>query len=188
MKLIDILQADPNLNHQNHLVGTDKNTIHNYINGFYETEFSKYKDKEISLLEIGISSGGSLYLWSKYFSNAMIYGIDVSDAIRPEYRNINNVKHIFTNAYNLNILNLLPDFDIIIDDGPHSLESQIFSIKYYLNKLKSGGVLIIEDVQDEKHFDILKGEVPFNLSQNTEYVNLIKDKGRYDDLMFIVRK
>ena len=50
MSLIDILNSDSNLNHQNHLVGTDKNTIHNYINGFYEKEFVKYKDKKIDLI------------------------------------------------------------------------------------------------------------------------------------------
>jgi len=30
--------------------GTDKNTTHDYINGFYENEFSKYKNKKIKVL------------------------------------------------------------------------------------------------------------------------------------------
>lgn len=188
MSLIDILNSDSNLNHQNHLVGTDKNTIHNYINGFYEKEFAKYKDKKIDLLEIGISSGGSLYLWSKYFTNGIIHGIDVVDVVRPEYKNVPTIKHLFLNAYDINVVNFLPKFDIIIDDGPHSIESQIFFIKYYISKLKDGGVMIVEDVQDESHFEILKNEVPPFLQAGIELVDLRKDKNRYDDLMFILRK
>jgi phosphoribosylpyrophosphate synthetase len=40
-----------------------------------------------------------------------------------------------------------PDgFDIIIEDGPHTLESQIFAVQNYTQLLKDGGILIIEDV------------------------------------------
>jgi precorrin-6B methylase 2 len=188
MKLIDILEKEDGLNAYAPAAGTDKNTTHNYINGFYDKEFSKYQDKKINLLEIGIYSGASLYLWSKYFKNAEIYGIDIINLIRREYSKINNVKHLFANAYDVNLVNTLPDFDIIIDDGPHTLESQIFTLTHYINKLKDGGVLIIEDVQNINHFNIFKSFIPEDLQKNTESINVRSTNNRYDDLIFVFRK
>ena len=44
----------------------------------YERYFNKYRNKEVYFLEIGISSGGSLQIWKKYFGkNAKIYGVDI---------------------------------------------------------------------------------------------------------------
>lgn len=188
MKLIDILNANPKLNNLESLIGTDKNTVHNYINGFYEKEFSKYTDKDINLLEIGTSSGGSLYLWSKFFKNALIYGIDVQDLVQSEYKNIENVHHLIGNGYTIEMINSLPEFDIIIDDGSHAIQDQIFVVKNYINKLKDQGVLIIEDVQHQDHLDILKDHIPQHLKNKIEYIDLRQDKNRYDDMMFVFRK
>lgn len=185
MKLIEILDKH-NLNHETHLIGTDKNSVHNYIQGFYEKEFEKYKDKKINLLEIGISSGASMYMWNKYFPDANLYGIDITNIIRREHF-LENINYIFSNAYDLNLINNLPEFDIIIDDGPHTIETQIFVIKFYLNKLKKDGILIIEDVQYVENFEILKNAVPPFLRDKVEAIDLRKDKDRYDDLMFVIR-
>ena len=186
-KLIEILSEDPVLDNID--TGTDKNTIHNYVKGFYENEFLKFQDKEINLLEIGICHGGSLYLWEKYFENANIYGLDITDqAILDRYRSIENVNQLFANAYSQDVASKLPNFDIMIDDGPHSLESQIDFIKLYLPKLNNGGVLVIEDIQRYEHFSILDQFVPEEFKKNIQHVDLRADIGRYDDMMFIVRK
>ena len=186
-KLIEILNEDPVLD--NIGTGTDKNTVHNYVKGFYENEFSKFQDKEINLLEIGICHGGSLFLWQKYFKNAKIYGFDITDSeILDRYRNIENVRQLFMNAYEEETVSKLPNFDIIIDDGPHSLESQIEFIKLYLPKLNTGGVLVIEDIQQYEHFSILDDVVPEEFKENIQHVDLRADIGRYDDMMFIIRK
>ena len=34
----------------------------------YERYFEKYRGKEVHILEIGISGGGSLQIWKKYFT------------------------------------------------------------------------------------------------------------------------
>ena len=45
----------------------------------YEESFSKYIDKKIIFVEIGIFNGGSLKVWKKYFGpNAKIIGIDIN--------------------------------------------------------------------------------------------------------------
>ena len=48
-----------------------------YLN-VYDRVFSYYRNENISLLEIGVQNGGSLEIWSKYFSNAInLVGCDI---------------------------------------------------------------------------------------------------------------
>jgi hypothetical protein len=186
-KLNQILSDYPYLNSQD--TGTDKNTNHSYIENFYEQEFAKYQEKNIDLLEIGINKGGSLFLWSKFFNNANIYGLDITDAFLLEnYKNINRVTYIFKNAYTKQVANELPDFDIIIDDGPHSLESQIDSINLYISKLKKDGIFIIEDIQSIEYINILNRFIPEELKNKTQVIDLRSKSGRFDDIMLIIRK
>ena len=54
---------------------TDK-WVH-YFN-IYNENFSKYKNKKITILEIGVFNGGSLKMWQNYFSaDSLIVGIDI---------------------------------------------------------------------------------------------------------------
>ena len=42
------------------------------------TDGWKYKNRDIVLLEVGVSNGGSINMWSSYFGkNSKIYGIDI---------------------------------------------------------------------------------------------------------------
>ena len=78
-------------------------------------------------------------------------------------------------------------FDYIIDDGPHSLPSQEYAVKHYLRKVKPGGKLIIEDVQDARWFDSLRAAADKSLVEGTEEVKL-DIKRRYDDMLFVVTR
>ena len=176
---------------------TDKNSVHCYVKGYYEEQFSKYKNKKINFLEIGIRSGGSMKLWSEYFTNAKsIIGIDVDESvIVNQFKDIEKVTYYFGDAYTEEIVNKVPTIDIFLDDGPHTLESQLDAIKYYLPKVKSGGLFLIEDVQEESWFDDLEEEVDkLNVKNNytIERVDLRHMKNmygdhRYDDLIFSVK-
>lgn len=177
--------------------GTDKNTIHSYVENFYEDKFLTYKDKNVSLLEIGIQGGASLKLWKEYFSNCnKIVGVDISEEnVHPNYKNIPGVEYFFGDAYSDEIVNQLDNFDIIIDDGPHSENSQIIFIEKYLPKLNSGGILIIEDVQNINSIDkfIKIFETYYNNDNSDSYytletIDLRNKKNRYDDLIFIIEK
>jgi predicted O-methyltransferase YrrM len=52
-------------------------------------------------------------------------------------------------AYTKSAIEVFSEFkyDVIIDDGPHSLHTQQFTVANYFNLLKPGGVLIIEDIR-----------------------------------------
>lgn len=168
--------------------GTDKNTVHSYVSAFYEDTFLPYKDKEVSILEIGIARGDSLLLWEKYFKNSkLIYGLDNHDQLSLEVRNHPKLIKIFSNAYTEQIANMLPSFDIIIDDGPHSLDSQKKAIELYLGKVNPGGIFVIEDIQEESSISVLKDTVPEHLKEHCSFIDLRSVKGRNDDMMFVIK-
>jgi predicted O-methyltransferase YrrM len=175
---------------------TDKNTEHSYLD-LYDTIMSSKKDSATNILEIGIAQGGgSIKLWNDYFLNANIYGLDIisKDMIWRELYNLERVTlHSSINAYDTNtIRNIFPDetkkFDIVIDDGPHSLQSMIYFIKIFTPLLKDDGILIIEDVQDYEWLQILYDVVPNQLKKFVKTYDLRKNKGRYDDIVFTINK
>lgn len=187
--MVDILKNTPLLNSPAGAdFGTDKNTTHDFINGFYESEFVKYRDKKINLIEVGISGGGSLYLWTQYFKAGNFWGVDIANKVYHPYKNLPNTTYIFESGYSQSVIDRLPNFDIMIDDGPHTIETQIYFLKEYSKKLNPGGVLIIEDVQEEEHINILIKETPEDLKYGVEFVDLRKNKNRYDDMLFVIRK
>jgi len=69
----------------------------------YEELFEEYKNKKITFVEIGVSNGGSLDIWKKYFSkDSRIIGIDL---------NVKNLKKK-KNKYLL-VINLILNFGLI---------------------------------------------------------------------------
>ena len=59
----------------------DLNKWHHYFD-IYEENFSRYRNKKITLLEIGVFRGGSLSMWKKYFgAQAKIIGIDIKPKV-----------------------------------------------------------------------------------------------------------
>lgn len=171
-------------------VGTDKTGKlgHDYINGFYDEEFKKYQDKYIRFLEIGVYKGASLALWSLYFPNAEIIGFDILDQRVDKYKDIDRVSVGICDAYSLGpeLLADLGMFDIIIDDGPHTVETLQKCIEIYLSRLNEGGVMVLEDVQDTSWFPLLIEKVPEGLEY--ECIDLRENLNRYDDLLFVIRK
>ena len=172
---------------------TDKNTTHSYL-PLYDKLLKSKKDTAKNVLEVGIFSGGSIKLWHDYFTNATVYGLDIS----PIYKIWDGIKnneriilHAYTNAYdttffNKNFLNKGIKCDFMLDDGPHSLESMIQFIKLYSQIMTDDGILIIEDVQDWSWIDTLKNEVPEHLKQYINVYDLRPNKNRYDDIVFTI--
>lgn len=143
---------------------TDKNTTHKY--GItYELIFnSQYLKlgRSLRVLEIGISLFGEgsvgplseIPYVKKYvgLDNKKYKGKIPNDKVKvyagPEY-----------DAYTLEMINFLKEneekFDIIIDDGPHTWESQEWFFVNYYPLLNEGGVMICEDIF-EGNYDLLQ--------------------------------
>lgn len=117
----------------------------------YDRLFDGYRDKPVRLLEIGIQNGGSLEIWSKYFSNASaLIGCDINpDCARLSYDDPRiGVIVGDTNAPEVHerVFQLSPQFDIIIDDGSHLSSDIIKSFSLYFPLMAEGGVFIAEDL------------------------------------------
>ena len=179
---------------------TDKNTVHSYLE-LYETLLSPKKNTAKNILEIGIGdfkekNGGSIKLWKAYFPNAKIYALDILPKNRVLDEIINDERVVLftsTNAYdekffNENILKKNLKFDLMLDDGPHTLESMKTFIRLYSKVMTDDGILIIEDVQSIDWIPILYREVPQHLKKFVKPYDLRKNKNRYDDIVFTIDK
>lgn len=172
------------------LQGTDKDTTHSYID-IYQPLFADIHDTASNILEIGVQTGQSIMLWRDFFSNAVVYGLDIN-TIPPILKKINNVICHQANAYDTNFiaqhfLNKV-NFDIIIDDGPHTLDSMKFVAQHYTPLLSSNGILVIEDVQSISWVDEIIKYFPEEY-KNYVYVEDRRNiKGRYDDILIILDK
>jgi cephalosporin hydroxylase len=174
---------------------TDKNTIHSYLPLYQNLLISK-KETAKNVLEVGISYGGSIKLWSDFFTNANVYGLDIIN-IDIVWEGIKNnekiILHTSIDAYDndffiTHFLNKNIKFDFMLDDGPHSLESMKQFIKLYSQIMTDDGILIIEDVPYWDWIDTLKNEVPENLKQFIKVYDLRQNKNRYDDIVFTIDK
>jgi len=121
-----------------------------YLNE-YNRLFESYRDMPIRLLEVGVQNGGSLEIWSKYFSNAStLIGCDIN----PECGNLNFddpriaiiIGDANASAVQDRVLKHSSQFDLIIDDGSHSSSDIIKSFALYFSKLVEGGIYTIEDL------------------------------------------
>jgi hypothetical protein len=141
-------------------------------------------------------NGGSIKLWKDYFTNATIYGLDILPKERVFDELLNNDRVILytnTDAYNADFftntfLNKNMQFDFMLDDGPHTLESMKQFIRLYSQVMKDDGILIIEDVQSMDWIEILTNEAPDNLKPFVKVYDLRHIKNRYDDIVFTIDK
>ena len=174
---------------------TDKNTCHSYLTT-YEKLLCKKKESAKNILEIGICKGGSIQLWHDYFTNANIYAMDIMH-INDVYDKIKNNDRISlmtsTNAYDEKVIkeNFIDNnikFDMILDDGPHTLESMCFTAKHYSQLLTDDGILIIEDVQSMDWLKDIFESFTKELLTKVEFIDLRSNKNQYDDILIILDK
>ena len=172
---------------------TDKGTTHDYIDAYYNGVFTPVKNEKLEILEIGIHRGASIELWSHFFPNANIIGLDNEDlGYQPTLGQRENDRWIIVricDAYADEWVNRFDNnrFDFIIDDGPHTLDSQLLAIKKYLPKVKPGGKLIIEDIQsitDLNQLTIAASET----DNEWQVFDMRGNKGRYDDIILEITK
>ena len=116
----------------------------------YETVFADYRDKQVSLLEIGVQNGGSLEVYAEYFRDAAII---VGTDINPRCRFLNYpppIRVVVGNCVNeqtkQQITAISPSFDIVIDDGSHTSKDIILAFLRYFPIVNPGGIYVIEDL------------------------------------------
>ena len=127
---------------------TDKDMSRHGFTEVYEYFFSPLKESVTRIFEIGVLDGGSLLVWRDYFPQATVYGIDIKDTA---HLNSERIKTFIADQENREQLQLFIDnsggnFDIIVDDGGHSMKQQQVSFGFLFEHVNPGGYYIIEDV------------------------------------------
>lgn len=132
-------------------VNNDENIVHkwhHYI-PIYDRYFSSFRGKNIKFLEIGVSKGGSLAMWRKYFGHsAIIYGIDIDkncarfDGVAGQVRIGSQADVSFLQS----VIDQMGGVDVILDDGSHHMEHIKKSFNYLFPKLNDGGIYMVEDL------------------------------------------
>ncbi len=161
----------------------------------YDKYFSKYRDKNVKILEIGVFDGGSLRMWTDYFgSKSFVVGMDIDkkclNLAEPPQIEI-FIADQSDESKLKELIEKYDKFDIIIDDGSHINSHQIKTFEYLFNYLNEGGIYLVEDVHTSYQRDFGGGyknpnsfmEFSKNLldglhrqtDASTKYMNTISD-------------
>ena len=117
----------------------------------YERLFAPYRDRPVRILEIGIQNGGSLEVWSKFFSEAVaIVGCDINEKCRSLIYDDPRISVVVGDvnepAVLEQILSISGEFDIIIDDGSHVSGDIIRAFARFFPVVSLGGIFVAEDL------------------------------------------
>ena len=125
-----------------------RSTKHTNFFYIYDDLLKKFKDKKITLVEIGIASGGSLFMWREFFkNNARIIGIDFNEGAKKweKYGFEIHIGNQSDKFFWKNFYNQIGSIDILIDDGGHTNEQQLVTFYNSYNHINEDGILIFED-------------------------------------------
>ncbi|MDX1403600.1 MAG: class I SAM-dependent methyltransferase [Woeseiaceae bacterium] len=118
----------------------------------YTRYFERFRERPITMLEIGVFRGGSLHMWKQYFHpESTIVGVDI-DASCQAYEDAQQKVFVRIGsqadpAFLAAINGEFGPFDVILDDGSHKTHHQIISFgALFREALKDGGCYMVEDV------------------------------------------
>ena len=167
-------------------IQTDHFTSHSALLPVYEKLFAPIRNTTNSILEIGVNDGGGIKMYSDYFQHAKAFAMDILPT--PLGLGHGLIQYFRRNAYAAESYELMRKhggkFALIVDDGPHDLESQKWFIEHYPSLLAPDGLAIVEDIQSE---DIAKTLALFHpVGFNSAVIDLRHVNNRYDDLLFVI--
>ena len=137
MKIFDAYKASPQLSIK----------YDNYFK-IYEDNLRKFVGKKITFIEVGVLNGGSLFMWRKFFGKkARIIGVDFNPEAKKweKYGFEILIGDQSDPAFWDKQLKKISAIDVLVDDGGHSNLQQIITTEKAIEKIKDGGMLIIED-------------------------------------------
>ena len=162
----------------------------------YSMLFSGMRNKPINFCEVGIADGSSTQMWENYFTEANLFAFEIERGrIRNAQQITKKTKFLETDVVRREILhqsfqatNVL--FDVILDDASHWQEHQINVIEVGKQYLKSGGFMIIEDIDRdaaEDYFpEISKDDFIFDVFITAHHVD--RSCPNNDKIWFAVKK
>ena len=157
-----------------------------YLNLIFECGIGS-NDIQIQSNIVGkATSGASQRVLQEYFHNAHIFAADIDNKILFKDNRIStfyvdqlNQESIIEMWKKINKKN----FDLIIDDGLHTLDAGLIFFKHSFSYLKSGGLYVIEDV----HIAYLE-KLTTKLYQFKPTIITSNKKNNIDDYLLVIKK
>jgi len=135
---------------ENYFKNNTGKLIHKWQHYFeiYDRHFSRYRGKEVHIVEFGVFQGGSLQMWKDYFGDkAKIYGVDIN----PHCKQLEEEQvEIFigdqeNRGFLKTIAEKVPRIDILIEDGGHTMKQQINTFEELYPHVAEDGIYLCED-------------------------------------------
>lgn len=129
----------------------DEKIIHKWAHYFpiYERHFSRWQNRSLVFWEVGVSGGGSLQMWQRFFGpNALVVGIDINphcqvhEASGIKVRIGDQSDGIFLDS----IVEELGAPDILLDDGSHEMDHTWDLFRHMYPKIPKNGIYMVEDM------------------------------------------
>jgi len=114
-------------------------------------ETAVQEGRKVTILEIGVQSGGSTRVWKRYFRDLLDYvGLDIDPRCRMFQSLDEGIRIVTGSQLDTTLLSKLCNeygpFDLVIDDGGHTNEMMQTSLKSLWNCMKDDSVYAIEDL------------------------------------------
>ena len=140
----------------------------------YDRHFTRYRDTDLTLVEIGVAGGGSLDLWRSYFGpKARLFGVDINpDCKRFEAP---GTRIMIGDQGSPEFLEGLAretgPIDILIDDGSHAYDHQLATFRALFGHIREDGVYACEDL----HTSYDTAEFGGGVRKTGTFVEFLKD-------------
>ena len=127
-----------------------------YLSIKYDNYFKVYEDllkiyvgNQITIIEVGIFNGGSLFMWRQFFGpQARIIGVDLNPGAKKweEHGFEIYIGDQSNELFWKQLYSEIGKVDVLIDDGGHTNRQQIITVDCSIENIKDGGLIIVEDV------------------------------------------
>ncbi|MEP0868575.1 class I SAM-dependent methyltransferase [Trichocoleus desertorum AS-A10] len=153
----------------------DQKIIHKWVHYFpiYERHFSGWRNKSLTFLEIGVSRGGSLQMWQRFFGPlAKIVGIDLNPECQ-EHESPGIFVRIGDQSDHSFLQSVVDEFgipDIVLDDGSHQMNHITSSFQFFYPKMPKNAIYMVEDLHTAYWEEYGGG-----LEKPNTFINIAKD-------------
>jgi len=149
--LLNFYGSDKASNHDYHLLYSSIISEIGIVSKIFEIGIGTNNPRIVSTMGHNGKPGASLRAFRDFTSEAQIYGADIDKDILFKEERINTFYLDQTNLDTFTDLRskIGTNFNLMIDDGLHSLNTNLNSLKFFLDNLAVGGYGIIEDVDHQ---------------------------------------
>jgi hypothetical protein len=114
----------------------------------YDKVLSRFIGQPITIVEVGVLNGGSLFMWRDYFGEkANIIGVEFNPSAKKweEHGFKIFIGDQASEEFWANFFKEVGPIDVLIDDGGHTNHQQIATVQQAVHNIRDGGLLIVED-------------------------------------------